>query len=258
MRRRRFQCKDAEQRERHDSKGDELESDYSQWRARSIKNTGTTGAPVWTDPISLDSNGNALFGGVLSISSGSTVVKADGSTGLWVGASAFSNAPFRVDLNGRITASNVELKGGSIGWGNFNVNSAGVITATGASISGNITANALTVGAFIQAPNIIGGTITGNEIKGGTITGTTISSTSVVNVATDVNIGNNLYIGDGQNVDKYIYFKGSTIGGARIRFSQSTDKLILFALNGVEIPARDLTISGNPVATEEYVRQYGC
>ncbi|WP_143762593.1 MULTISPECIES: hypothetical protein [unclassified Cohnella] len=94
---------------------------------------------MWTDPISLDSNGNALLGGVLSIGSGSTVVKADGSTGLWVGASVFASAPFRMDLNGRITASNVELKGGSIGWGNFNVNSAVVITATGANISGNIT-----------------------------------------------------------------------------------------------------------------------
>ncbi len=100
------------------------------------KNTGTTGAPVWSDQISLDSSGNALFGGVLSIGSGGAVVKADGNTGLWVGASAFANAPFRVDLNGKITAINVELKGGFLGWGNFNVNSDGVITATGANISG--------------------------------------------------------------------------------------------------------------------------
>jgi len=129
------------------------------------KNTGTSGAPVWSDQISLDSSGNALFGGVLSIGSGGAVVKADGNTGLWVGASAFANAPFRVELNGRITATNVNLTGGSLGWGNFNVNSAGVITATGANISGNITANALTAGAFIQAPVINGGTITGTTIQ---------------------------------------------------------------------------------------------
>ncbi|MFC4304096.1 phage tail protein [Cohnella boryungensis] len=129
------------------------------------KNTGTTTAPVWANQISLDSSGNALFGGILSIGKDNNIVKADGSTGLWVGHASYGSAPFRVDLGGRVTASNVALTGGSIGWGNFNVSSTGIVTATGANISGNIMANALVAGAFIQAPNISGGTITGATIQ---------------------------------------------------------------------------------------------
>ncbi|QTH41258.1 phage tail protein [Cohnella sp. LGH] len=192
------------------------------------KNTGTSGAPVWLDQISLDSSGNALFGGVLSIGSGGAVVKADGNTGLWVGASAFANAPFRVDLNGKITATNVELKGGFLGWGNFNVNSDGVITATGANITGNIT---MTNGS-IQWANInsdpiatnaastaysalaISSAIANGTYTGGTfISGSQIYSPSIFGGTIAIGSGNNIFKAD----ENGIYLGNSTFANAPFR-----------------------------------------
>lgn len=135
------------------------------------KNTGTPSVPVWTNQISLDSNGNAIFSGTVSIGSGSSIFKAD-SNGIYLGNSSFASAPFRVDLNGNAVVNSIQINSPTItngtitganliiGSGNsifkadtnglylgnavfasapFKVSPSGVLTATGVNLSGNFT-----------------------------------------------------------------------------------------------------------------------
>jgi len=130
------------------------------------KNNGTVGNPIWSDLITLDSNtGDALFSGNVAIGSGNSIFKAD-SYGIYLGSTNFSSAPFRVTPSGAATVSNINVTGGtfSIG-GNFSVDSAGILTAYGANISGNITANAIAANTSITSPTINGGNITGSLFK---------------------------------------------------------------------------------------------
>jgi len=102
------------------------------------KNTGTDSIPVWSDQILLDGNGDALFSGTISIGSGPNIFIAD-SNGIFLGSASFATAPFKVTRAGSATVSNIDITGGSMSIGtNFSVNSSGVLSATGANISGNI------------------------------------------------------------------------------------------------------------------------
>ncbi|EPD81274.1 hypothetical protein [Paenibacillus sp. HGH0039] len=54
-----------------------------------------------------------IFGGAIAIGSGNNIFKAD-SNGISLGNACFGSAPFRVDMGGRVTASNINITGGSI------------------------------------------------------------------------------------------------------------------------------------------------
>lgn len=98
---------------------------------------------------------------------------------------------FEVDESGNVTANSLEITGGSISIGdNFEVTNAGILTAQGAVIEGNITATSGTIGectidergklivpmaqvtGTLSADDIVGGTISSSEIKIGPISGT--------------------------------------------------------------------------------------
>ncbi len=105
------------------------------------KNTGTTASPVWSDQIVLDTNGDVIFKGKVEIGSGNSLFKAD-SNGISLGSSTFANAPFSVDLTGKMKASNVQVTGGTMQIGSkFGVASDGTLTASNGNFSGNITMN---------------------------------------------------------------------------------------------------------------------
>jgi hypothetical protein len=57
--------------------------------------------------------GDIKAGSTFTVATGSNTVRAD-SSGLYVGSSAFATAPFRVMLSGAVTASNIDVTGGSI------------------------------------------------------------------------------------------------------------------------------------------------
>ncbi|WP_168124057.1 hypothetical protein [Paenibacillus sp. HB172176] len=105
------------------------------------KNIGTTASPVWSDQIVLDTNGDVIFKGKVEIGSGNSLFKAD-SNGISLGSSTFANAPFSVDLTGKMKASNVQVTGGTMQIGSkFGVASDGTLTASNGNFSGNITMN---------------------------------------------------------------------------------------------------------------------
>jgi hypothetical protein len=70
----------------------------------------------------------ALSGGTISIGSGNSIFKAD-SNGIYLGNATFASAPFRVSPNGALTATNATISGnisstaGSIGGWNIDSNS---------------------------------------------------------------------------------------------------------------------------------------
>lgn len=149
---------------------------------------------------------------------------------IWAGSSNRNSAPFRVYESGRVDATNLHLHGGSLTIGSsFSVNSAGILTASGANISGNITmnggsinwnnvnsdpatANALnnalmaqtianqivsgtyTGGTFIDGKNVMSPNIYAGYIYGTVIQGATITANSTINVGTDARIGSRLII----------------------------------------------------------------
>lgn len=66
-----------------------------------------------------------ISGGQITIGSGNNVVKAD-SNGLYAGNASFASAPFKVDMAGAVTATNITLTGSGVtlsGLANINVSS---------------------------------------------------------------------------------------------------------------------------------------
>ncbi|WP_168124064.1 hypothetical protein [Paenibacillus sp. HB172176] len=177
------------------------------------KNTGTTSSPVWSDQIVLDTNGDVIFKGKVEIGSGNSLFKAD-SNGISLGSSTFANAPFSVDLTGKMKASNVQVTGGTMQIGSkFGVASDGTLTANNANISGNINMNggsiswgsvpkpsysASEVGAlsssserltYISPSGIYTGTLDADKIVSGTISADRIT-TNIQQVNGTLRLGN--------------------------------------------------------------------
>ncbi len=100
----------------------------------------------------------------LEIGAGATAFKVD-SSGLWLGADQFANAPFRVDMTGHVWATNVDLSqyienGGAAA--DVNSNST---TINGSKLTaGTVIADYVVANISISTPAISGGTISGSSI----------------------------------------------------------------------------------------------
>lgn len=151
--------------------------------------------------------GGSFVGGNITIGSGNNVFRA-GSQGIWAGNSNFNNAPFRVNMQGEMTAMSGTfggtlqaaggtftgtLQGGSviIGSGNnvfradsegiwagnsnfnnapFQVDMSGRLRAIDGEFSGTINATSGTIGGWaIQSGLLFGGMLLGGTIRGGEI-----------------------------------------------------------------------------------------
>lgn len=151
---------------------------------------------------------------------------------IWAGSSNRNNAPFRVYENGRVDANDLHLHGGSLTIGSsFSVTNAGILSATGANISGNITmvggsiswgnvnSDPLTIsasntantaaliatqivsgtytgGTFIDGRNVMSPNIYAGYIYGSTIQGGQILSDTTISVTTDATIGRYLTLSE--------------------------------------------------------------
>ena len=164
---------------------------------------GTTGT--------LAIQGSGTFTGNLSIGTGEDVFKAEPGTGIWLGKSTYSGAPFSVSKNGYLTSAYGEIGGWELG-ASYLQNSTGTLkinsgsspaiflgSASGAhfrlapdsithydggSASGKFSLTASNGNISLKGDINAGSNIYGSTIEGGTVTGATITST-----------GNNLYNG---------------------------------------------------------------
>ena len=75
--------------------------------------------------VDIDDSGNLIvntgtFKGSITIGTGDNVFKADGINGIWLGDADFTDAPFKVSLDGLATASALNITGGTINIGTNN------------------------------------------------------------------------------------------------------------------------------------------
>lgn len=175
---------------------------WSLWFTEVVNNSVAT-----STKFTMDKNGLHIKGGGIDISNnaGTKVFYADTNGNLVIKNLTATNGTFTGTITGS-TISGTSFAGGSISIGNnFKVDSNGNLTAKGnASFSG---------------------TISGSTITGGTITGSTISGGSI-NVTTDVNIGNNLYLGTDDVSVKQVVF------GKKFKISYQSSTLVLNTYDG--------------------------
>lgn len=120
----------------------------------------TSVAIVNADIVSLSADKittGSLTGINIAIGSGNDIFKAD-SNGIYLGHASFSSAPFRVNMDGDVTASSLTLTNASIGSGSSYTGN-----QIAAAYIGNLTAEKITSGDLTSI------TITGVVITGGTI-----------------------------------------------------------------------------------------
>lgn len=183
----------------------------------------------------------------LSIGFGNTVCKMD-DQGIWLGASKFNLAPFSVDMDGHIHASDADLDnyivvGGAAGDINSNVT-----TINGGKITTNtIDANKIVAGSLIVGTNVLIGSalaagqaandINSNTttINGGKITTNTIDANKIVAgsliVGTNVLIGTALAAGQAAND---VNSNTTTISGGKITTSSiDANKLNVSQLSSI-------------------------
>src|SRR5690606_1833940 len=94
--------------------------------------------------------GGSFVGGNITIGSGNNVFRA-GSQGIWAGNSNFNNAPFRVNMQGEMTAMS-----GTFG---------GTLQAAGGTFTGTLEGVDGTFKGTVEAGQFVGGTITGALIQ---------------------------------------------------------------------------------------------
>lgn len=92
----------------------------------------------WTDVLYTNTDGDLflignLTGGTISIGSGNSIFKADGS-GIYLGNDNYASAPFRVSTSGELYANNVDIQG-IINASDLQINGESILTITGGMIS---------------------------------------------------------------------------------------------------------------------------
>lgn len=189
----------------------------------------------WT----IDANG--LYTGSSTTERG--ISSSTGTNTFYAGGGPAS-APFRVSKEGKLTASNIEITGGTlnIGSGAFTVSAAGAMKATSADISGKIVATDGTIGGVTITANKIGGS--GWEVtNAGVMTSTSGSVGGLTINANDLTIpsGKKLKFGSGGNDyldDNVLYFNMSTSETGKVKFGNSSYQYYYSQLAGYVTSSR--------------------
>lgn len=165
----------------------------------------------------------------MNIGYGSKCFRAD-NQGIWLGASKYASAPFRVDMSGNVYASSITLTGYvAVGGAAADVNS-GVTTISGGKITAySITADRIVVGTFIQVGGAAGDVNAGvTTINGGKLTTGTVTADYVVasiSISSPTITGGSIAIGSGNSIFKAdsngIYLGNATFGSAPFRVNMS-------------------------------------
>lgn len=208
---------------------------YLYWDGTNLTFTGNLSAAGGTFSGNLSAAGGTfsgeLSGGTISIGSGNSIFKAD-SSGIYLGNSTFSSAPFRVTPQGSLVASNANITGTinatsgtisgnlitggtisgtsiNINNGAFQVDSDGSLRATNADITGEINATSGSISGGLVTGTITAADISGVNISGVNITGSDITVGGRINLPAD---GSQILLGtaaDGFATQCYVFAGGS-------------------------------------------------
>jgi hypothetical protein len=181
----------------------------------------SAGTAVLSAPLSggLSIVGDGTFTGNLSIGSSNNIFKAEPATGIWLGNSAFSSAPFSVSVNGSLKAESGTIGGWTLGADflsttNFKISKADATIFVGNPSGQHIRMSSTSLAHYNGSSTTDKFTLTasnGNLTIGGTITASSASlsgylSAGSARFGTDVNSTNDgIYI----NTNNYWYDDGS-------------------------------------------------
>lgn len=248
----------------------------------------TNNGSSWTDKFFADTNGDLTLKGNVTIGSGNTLFKAD-NNGISLGSSNFAYAPFKVNMSGKLTAYNADIKG-IIDCQDLKINGSSILTNNRIStnyiedlvVGGNVTMgpNATiswnnvtsqpkipTIPDYIKSTKITHASIESPMIIGGTIIGGSVKSDSIIDVTTDVKIGHNLYLLEpATSFESGIYWGNKNTFTAVIRYDPggalciTSNNLTIDSndtKNGqISITSKKVTINGNDV-TNGCVAKFG-
>lgn len=132
--------------------------------------------------IEQEDNSSRVKGNTMEVGFGSKALRVD-KEGLWLGAAKFANAPFKVDMQGNVTASSITLSGYvAVGGAAADVNAGATTIGGGKITAGSITADRMSVTQLsaiaANLGTITAGSISAVTISGSTITGSTLTTAS--------------------------------------------------------------------------------
>ena len=205
-----------------DSNGNLQANNFALYSNGQISTPGVVISPtgsITANTFALYANGQ-ITNGAFSVSS-SGVLSATGATiSGTVTASQVSTPGVDIDSAGNLTAPNFALyANGAIATssGNFGVDTNGVLSATGATISGNVTAS--------------GGTIGGYNINATSLYSATISLQSGVIVVNASNLSGFAQLGGGESRFNKVGFSNPSVSGWDTNFYPYTDQIGNLGIN---------------------------
>ena len=185
----------------------------------------SAGTAVLSAPLSggLSIVGNGTFTGDLSIGSSNSIFKAEPSTGIWLGNSSFSSAPFSVAANGVLKAESGTVGGWTLGNDYLSTTNFKISKADAAIYVGNTSGQHIRLSST-ELAHYNGGTPTGKftltasngnlSLSGaitstsGSIGGWTINSDSISSGGTFINSNGTIQIG--VTGDSALYMKAGS------------------------------------------------
>ena len=166
-----------------------------------------------------------------NLTTGTKTTYNDGNSGIFIGATGIGlGSAFNVSAAGAVNASNLTITGGSLNINNgaFSVNTLGHMTASAAKITGDITANAGTIGGFTIGTNLTNGSKTAyNDANSGIFIGATgigLGSAFNVSAAGAVNATNMTISGGSLNINGGV-FSVNSLGHMTASAAQITGKI---------------------------------
>jgi len=216
--------------------------------------------PLWSPVLASP----YLRGGKINIGSANKTFKFEPDKGIWLGAQDFNSAPFRVTMDGKVYATNVEISGkiiagagSAIDWSyikNVLVDTAQIkdLAVTNAKIASGLSASKITTGTLdASVVNVIN--LNADNITTGTLTGRRIRTAPAGNARTEL-----VPSDDPNRPNELVFFRApdAIVGAVYAKLVDSLAFLELYALTGIKL--KPLNVSILEVNTNGVYISQGC
>jgi len=187
------------------------------------KNTGTIEAPVWDDLFYINNDGNLVTKGYVEINSGTAGETHIDENGLYLGASTFLNAEFRVTPGGFLHAEDAEVTG-DIDCNTLRIQGIDILSELNTKINGYYLSD-----NSVSADKISVNTLSAITANLGTVTAGSLTTDTTIDVGTDCSVGNQLIL------NPLDFNSGVTWGstGDGMFYTPNANAIYLTALGGV-------------------------
>jgi len=187
------------------------------------KNTGTIDTPAWEDLFYINNDGNLVTKGYVEINSGTAGETHIDENGLYLGASTFLNAEFRVTPGGFLHAEDAEVTG-DIDCNTLRIQGIDILSELNTKINGYYLSD-----NSVSADKISVNTLSAITANLGTVTAGSLTTDTTIDVGTDCSVGNQLIL------NPLDFNSGVTWGstGDGMFYTPNANAIYLTALGGV-------------------------